>query len=84
MFWFIGYLIGIYLFAVVDVILSFIVGKSLGMSLMLFTFFGNEGRRIYTKEKLRWTKGNFSIIPTAYFGKRGITKSDDIYYLVIK
>ena len=44
MLWFIGYFFGLYLYVVMDILLSLIVGKSMGMSLLVINIFGNEGR----------------------------------------
>ena len=84
MLWFIGYFFGLYLYVVMDILLSLIVGKSMGMSLLVINIFGNEGRRIYSKEKLKWTKGRFYLFPSAFYGKKFISKSEDFYFTVIK
>ncbi len=82
--WAIGYFVGLYLYFVIDIILSFIIGKITGMYMMSFSLFGKEGGRASRTDSFTWRKCRFSLIPTYVFGKPRLSSKEDFIYTFTK
>ncbi|SNU07976.1 hypothetical protein SAMN06297422_11394 [Lachnospiraceae bacterium] len=82
--WMLGYLIGIYLYLLSDMILSFIISLPMGLYLLSFSIFGKECGRTAKNEKFVWRNCHFSVFPVAIFGKPYIKEKEDLFFAFSK
>ena len=64
--WMLGYLIGVYLYLLSDMILSFIISLPMGLYLLSFSIFGKECGRTAKNEKFVWRNCHFSVFPASF------------------